>query len=142
MHLNQFADNGKTIGCPGGTWSARVRRRRGFRHPRRDYNSWLPSLDARYTLRDNWSVYAQFATGSVIPPSSVFDTAGAAVAVLPKPTLAKTYQTGSVWKFNRFTLDVDAYYSALPEPVRHYAGHQRRADLLPDGTLQHEGRRV
>ena len=28
----------------------------------------------------------------------------------PKPTLAKTYQTGTVLKFSRWTLDVDAYY--------------------------------
>ena len=28
----------------------------------------------------------------------------------PKPTLAKTYQIGSVMKHRRWTLDVDAYY--------------------------------
>ena len=28
----------------------------------------------------------------------------------PKPTIAKTYQIGSVLKLNRWTLDVDAYY--------------------------------
>ena len=28
----------------------------------------------------------------------------------PKPTLAKTYQTGSVVQLRRWTLDVDAYY--------------------------------
>jgi hypothetical protein len=32
----------------------------------------------------------------VIPPSSVFDSKGAQVAVLPKPTTTKTYQMGSV----------------------------------------------
>ena len=35
---------------------------------------------------------------------------GGNVLTPPKPTLAKTYQTGSVLKFNRLTLDMDAYY--------------------------------
>src|SRR5207244_7312350 len=64
----------------------------------------------------NWSVCVQFAEGSVIPPSSVFDAKNAAVAVLPKPTLAKTYQAGSVWKWNRVTLDADAYYTHFLNP--------------------------
>jgi len=46
----------------------------------------------------------------VIPPSGVFDVPGGIVKTPPKPTLAKTYQTGTVLQMNRFTLDVDAYY--------------------------------
>jgi iron complex outermembrane recepter protein len=107
MDLKQFADNGKTVGSLGGapyvTHSA-------------NYHAWNPSADARYKLRSNWSVYAQFAVGSVIPPSSVFDSTGAQVAVLPNPTSVKTYQAGSVLKFNRWTLDVDAYYSHFQNP--------------------------
>lgn len=76
----------------------------------------MPSIDARYKLKSNWSVYAQFATGSVIPPTNVFDTKGALVAVLPKPTTTKTYQIGSVVKFNRVTFDVDGYYSHFQNP--------------------------
>jgi iron complex outermembrane recepter protein len=34
----------------------------------------------------------------------------------PKPTLAKTYQGGAVMKFNRWTLDVDAYYIHFQNP--------------------------
>src|ERR1019366_6194761 len=75
-----------------------------------------PSLDARYKLKTNWTVYAQFATGSVIPPTSVFDTKNGAVSILPKPTTIKTYQAGSVLKFNRVTLDVDGYYSHFQNP--------------------------
>ena len=41
-----------------------------------DYNNWLPTLSARYRVKSNWSVYAQFAEGSVIPPSNVFDVPG------------------------------------------------------------------
>ncbi len=107
MDLKQFADNGKTVGnlngAPYVTHSA-------------NYHSWLPAIDARYKLKSNWSVYAQFAEGSVIPPSSVFDSKNALVAVLPKPTTVKTYQAGSVVKFNRWTLDFDAYYSHFQNP--------------------------
>jgi len=107
MNFTQFADNGKTVGSLNGAPS--VMHDATFR-------SWMPSIDARYKLKSNWSVYAQFATGSVIPPTNVFDTKGALVAVLPKPTTTKTYQIGSVVKFNRVTLDVDGYYSHFQNP--------------------------
>jgi iron complex outermembrane recepter protein len=64
MALNQFADNGKTVGNLGGA---------AFVSHRAGYNSWRPSVSANYKLKSNWSAYAQFGTGSVIPPSSVFD---------------------------------------------------------------------
>jgi len=107
MNLTQFADNGKTVGSLGGAVSV-------FHEA--NYRAWMPSIDARYKIRPNWTVYAQFATGSNIPPSSVFDSKGAEVAVLPKPTAVKTYQTGSVVKYNRWTLGVDAYYSHFQNP--------------------------
>jgi iron complex outermembrane receptor protein len=40
----------------------------------------------------------------------VFDVTNGEVLVPPKPTLAKTYQIGSVLKHRRWTLDADAYY--------------------------------
>lgn len=107
MSLTQFADNGKTVGNLGGAPST---------YHDAEYRSWMPSVDARYKLRPNWTAYAQFATGSNIPPSNVFDSKGAQVAVLPKPTGVKTYQVGSVVKFNRVTFDVDAYYSHFQNP--------------------------
>jgi iron complex outermembrane recepter protein len=122
MSLNQYQDNGKTVGCLGGTlttFPASAGLFAGapdcvggaaFTVHSINYNNWLPSLTARYQIWRNWSVYGQFAEGSVIPPSAVFDTPGGNVLTPPKPTLAKTYQTGSVLKFNRWTLDVDAYY--------------------------------
>jgi iron complex outermembrane receptor protein len=106
MNLTQFAD-GKIVGNLGGAPSV-------FHSA--DYRAWMPSVDARYKIRSNWTTYAQFATGSNIPPSSVFDSKGAQVAVLPRPTGVKTYQAGSVVKFNRWTLDVDAYYSHFQNP--------------------------
>jgi iron complex outermembrane receptor protein len=81
-----------------------------FVNHRIDYNNWLPNIAARYYIKSSWSAYAQFAEGSIIPPSAVFDVPGGQVLTPPKPTLAKTYQMGSVLKHNRWTLDVDAYY--------------------------------
>jgi len=107
LNFTQFADNGKTVGSLNGA---------PYVKHDTSYRKWSPSLDARYKVRGNWTTYAQFATGSVIPPTSVFDFKNAQVAVLPKPTTVKTFQAGSVVKFNRVTLDVDAYYSHFQNP--------------------------
>jgi len=122
MVLNQYQDNGKTVGCLGGVlttypstagiWAGAPRCVGGaaFVNHGVNWNNWLPTLTARYHIWNEWSVYAQFAEGSVIPPSSVFDVPGGNVLTPPKPTVAKTYQAGTVLQFNRFTLDMDAYY--------------------------------
>src|ERR1043166_9941510 len=107
MDLKQFADNGKTVGNLGGA---------PYTQHSAPYRSWNPAADMRYRIRSNWSAYAQFAVGSNIPPSNVFDTKGAQVAVLPKPTMVKTYQIGTVVKFNRVTFDMAAYYSHFQNP--------------------------
>ena len=117
MTLNQFQDNGKTVGCLGGVPSTDPATKAptcigggAFTTHSINYNNWLPNLAARYYIRSNWSAYAQWSEGSVIPPSGVFDVPGGIVLTPPKPTLAKTYQVGSVVKFRRWTLDADAYY--------------------------------
>ena len=122
MNLNQYQDNGKTVGCLGGVqstypatagiWAGAPSCIGGaaFTTHSANYNSWLPTLTARYRVWKQWSVYGQFAEGSVIPVSSVFDVPGGNVLKPPKPTTAKTYQAGSVLKLNRFTIDMDAYY--------------------------------
>jgi iron complex outermembrane receptor protein len=107
MLLNQFADNGKTVGNLNGA---------AFVTHSANYASWLPSADARYRIKNNWTAYAQFGEGNVIPPSGVFDVKNAAVETLPKPTLARTYQAGTVLKFNRWTLDFDGYYIHFQNP--------------------------
>ena len=123
MALDQFQDNGSKndVGCLGGVLSTDPVAGpvfgapicvggAAFTHHRINYNNWLPTITARYRIWKTWSAYAQFAEGSIIPPSAVFDVTGGNVLSPPKPTLAKTYQTGSVIKFNRWTLDLDAYY--------------------------------
>ena len=117
MALNQYQDNGKTVGCLGGTLTPQPGTSipfcvggAAFVSHSIDYNNWLPNVAARYAMKSSWSVYAQWAEGSIIPPSNVFDVPNGQVLVPPKPTLAKTYQIGSVMKYRRWTLDADAYY--------------------------------
>ncbi len=120
--LTQYSDNGGAVGTlPPGTPAV---------YHYATFNTALPSADVNYRIHDNWSAYAQFATGSLIPPSSVFDVPNVVggvlvnpITVLPKQTKAWTYQTGSVYKQSRFTLDGDFYYvifgngyTASPDP--------------------------
>ena len=101
---------GGTALHPTGHRSPHLHRRRRFHHAQHHLQQLAADPTARYQVRDNWSAYAQFAEGSIIPPSNVFDVPNGQVLTPPKPTLAKTYQIGSVLKFRRWTLDADAYY--------------------------------
>jgi iron complex outermembrane receptor protein len=82
------------------------------------FTAWLPSLDFNYRLQPNWSVYAQAATGTIVPPSAVYDynhTASLGVVsttgvVKPKQQNSTTYQIGSVYKGQRITLDANAFH--------------------------------
>jgi iron complex outermembrane receptor protein len=120
--LQQFSDNGGVIGTlPAGQTAV---------YHSASFNTVLPSADVNYRFRENWSAYAQFGTGSLIPPSSVFDVPNVVggvlvnpVTVLPQQTKAWTYQAGSVLKLRRLTLDGDYYYvifgngyTASPDP--------------------------
>ena len=75
-----------------------------------NYNSILPSIEANYRLNSSASVYAQYGRGSIAPFSNIFDTAGAQTAVTPPPTLADTYQGGTVVKLNKVAFDADVYH--------------------------------
>jgi len=77
------------------------------------YTDVLPSLDAHYMIQPNWSAYAQYAAGDLIPPTSVYDVAGAVVNAPPKAQKSTTYQFGSVWKSDRFNVDADIYHIKL-----------------------------
>ena len=122
MDFTQYADNGGKIGSvnpithlPFTVVDNSV-----------NYHSWLPSLDANYRLKTNWSVYGQAATGSVVPPTSVYDVAGAVVAVPPKPQKSTTYQTGTVLKLKRVTFDADYYH------IRFQNGYSSVTDNNPN----------
>ncbi len=103
----QFADNGGKIGGLGSNNPAAFIANAG------SYFATLPSVNANYRVRSNWSVYGQYATGSVVPPSAVFDFTQGPPARLWRlcPNSRKhTYQTGTVLKMKRATLDVDYFH--------------------------------
>ncbi len=101
MWLKQFADNGHIVGSLGGA---------PFTLHDAGYNNWLPSVEANYRILPDWSVYGQYGRGSIVPFSDIFDVTGAQVAVTPPPTVATTYQGGTVVKFNRVSMDADGYH--------------------------------
>ena len=148
MHLNQFADNGKTIGCLGGTLTTDsvtkvVTCSLGngyFVTHEGNYHAFEPTADVRYRVRNNWTLYAQYAAGNVIPPSSVFDVKNANVRTTPNPTQTKTFQFGSVLKMNRFTFDADAFfikfdsaYASVTDPVTGETTYAPAGNLVSKG---------
>ncbi len=123
MALNQDQDNQGTkgtkgiVGCLGGvasplpiTGAPGCIGGAAFVTHAVNWNNWLPNVSLRYQIKQNWSAYAQWSEGSIIPPSGAFDVVGGNVLTPLQPTLAKTYQIGSVTKHRRWTLDVDMYY--------------------------------
>ena len=124
------ADDGKTVGnlCPLGQTTgcpATATDTGTFYTP-------LPSLDFNYRIQNDWAIYAQASTGSIIPPSSVYDFNHTPSAANPHPGLltppkqqkSTTYQMGTVFKANRISIDADAYrvrfqnsYSSLIDPT-------------------------
>lgn len=116
MDLTQYNDDGKTVGtlCPLGQTTNCPTHVNNHAW----YGAWLPSIDANYRIRSNWSVYAQAAKGSAVPPSNVFDYNQTPSASIPKPQLSNrpkqqlntTYQAGTVVKLNHVTFDADYYH--------------------------------
>jgi iron complex outermembrane receptor protein len=122
----QFADDGKTIGCLVAIPSTSTANPCSpafnpninpnlFVANQGSYFATLPSLALNYRLQNNWSVFAQAAQGSIVPPSSVFDfnqsTTGAVVAVaLPKQQKNTTYEAGTVLKLRNVTFDADYFH--------------------------------
>ena len=115
MNLTQYAD-GHTIGnlsniqAACGVALALAANCSATTQHSQNYNSILPSVEANYRLVPNASVYLQYGRGSIAPFSAVFDTTGAEVAVTPPPTIADTFQGGTVVKLNRVSFDADVYH--------------------------------
>jgi iron complex outermembrane receptor protein len=130
----QFADDGKTVGCfistvcnPAVTTGINPQ---AFVSNGGSYFATLPSGSINYRIRNNWSAYFQGATGSIVPPSNVFDyNQGVTGALLPVKSLPQqqkntTYQAGTVMKLKNVTFDADYYnihfdnsYSSFTDPT-------------------------
>ena len=74
QNLTQFQDNTKTVGCLGGVLTPNnntgvcVGGTPSTNHSA-GYNSYMPSADANFRLKSNWSIYGQYGTGTIVPPS-------------------------------------------------------------------------
>ena len=71
------------------------------------YSQLQPAVDARYTIKDGWVVYAQTARGFLAPPINVLYTAQPQ-ALAPQDTW--NYQVGSTYQTDDFTVSGDGYY--------------------------------
>ena len=88
------------------------------------FNRTLYFLTANYHIRDNWSVYGQFATGFLIPALSTLQVNNPNPSGL-RPQTSTNYQIGTVYHGSRVTVDADAYYidfrnkfiACSPQPV-------------------------
>ena len=60
QNFTQYADNGKIVGNLNGA---------PFVKHAVTYHAALPSIDGRYLLQSNWSVYGQYGRGQNIPPT-------------------------------------------------------------------------
>ncbi len=73
------------------------------------YTKTLPFLTANYRIRSNWSVYAQYAQGFLVPNiSSFYVNAPANNHVVPQEST--NYQLGTVFNAGKLTFDGDIYY--------------------------------
>lgn len=73
------------------------------------YNAILPFLTINKQLDADWSAYAQFAGGMLVPSSAVFNVTNLALG-RPAPEKTVNYQAGVVHKTKRLTFDADLYY--------------------------------
>ncbi len=71
-----------------------------------------PSLSARYSLRKDWSVYAQWAQGfQILSEGNSFYVDNKNLSSIDvKPQLSTNYQLGTVFKQDRFNADFDVYW--------------------------------
>ena len=101
-----------------------------------EYSDVLPSLDVRYKLSPDLTVYGQYAVGDQIPSTSVFDIPNAAITVPPKPTKAATTQFGTVFNAANYTAAADVYYSELDST---YSCDKNTGVCTPSGTQYNQG---
>lgn len=78
-------------------------------HGDRVFEKTLYFLTANYKIRENWSAYAQYATGFLVPDISVTQVANPDLSQL-KPQSSTNYQVGTVYHGGRVTADADLYY--------------------------------
>ena len=74
-----------------------------------------PFLEANYKIEQNWSVYAQYATGIYVPDISAFENKTGVLSAnnAPKAQTTTNYQFGTVYYADNWTFDGDLYYIGI-----------------------------
>lgn len=81
------------------------------------YTKALPFLTANYRLRPEWSVYAQFAQGFLVPNiSSRYVVNPLQTKLVPQQST--NYQLGTVYSHGKLTFDADVYYVAFKHKIQ------------------------
>ena len=73
----------------------------------------LPTLNARYMVQPDLSVYAQYAQGMLAPNLNAFYPTHGTVATDPgtlQPAQSTNYQLGTTWNTEKLALSADVYY--------------------------------
>ena len=78
-------------------------------HGHHDFTDTLYFATANYKIRDNWSAYAQYATGFLVPDISTTQVVNPDLSQL-QPQKSTNYQLGTVYHGSRVTFDADLYY--------------------------------
>jgi len=71
------------------------------------YSDVLPSLVASYSIRKNWTAYAQAAKGFLAPPINVLEVTSVQKV---EPEQTWNYQLGTAWQSQGLALGADVYY--------------------------------
>jgi iron complex outermembrane receptor protein len=78
-------------------------------HDSKTFTKTLYFLTANYKVQENLAVYAQYATGFLVPDISVTQVVNPQLSQL-QPQESTNYQAGAVYHGSRITIDADAYY--------------------------------
>ncbi|MGA0602104.1 TonB-dependent receptor [Caulobacter sp. KR2-114] len=98
------------------------------------YEKPLYFFTANYRLRDNWSVYGQFATGFLVPPLSVLQTNNPNTGNL-KPQETRNYQIGTVFQSGRVSFDADVYYIDFNNLLQSFVCAPGSTTCTPNDTV-------
>ncbi|MDB5461027.1 MAG: hypothetical protein JWO72_2768, partial [Caulobacteraceae bacterium] len=79
----------------------------------------LPFLTANYRIQNNWSAYAQYAQGFLIPNIGNLYV-GSLSQTKIQPQESTNYQIGSVFNLNNLSLDGDIYYIVFKHKIQSF----------------------
>ena len=98
----------------------------------------LPYLTANYRISNDWSTYAQYATGVVVPDISYYQSSGANGTDI-EPQTSTNYQAGVVRKSDNLVFDADVYYIKLENMLSQVPGTNAQPEYYNGGSADYKG---